>query len=220
MQPYSLVLNKGSWFTVTYAEHQKTNNGDLDKSEPIEITSDQPLYLHPFHGRIHPIEELDDWGFEGPVLGPLSKVIFTPGDGETSRFDLVWQDGKQTTISYTEYLAVYEGEYFGDVTVSLNKQCTNYEAAFAERHRTSFPIYLEIDCVPYTAHFYEGEVIIENIWGADQLRDDTSGQIKGVDVSVTSEEVFVRTMNSETFLSVIKYISEAYSSVGWELLKP
>lgn len=32
------------------------------------------LYIHLFHGRKTPDEELDDWGSDGPVIGPLRYV--------------------------------------------------------------------------------------------------------------------------------------------------
>jgi hypothetical protein len=35
------------------------------------------VYLELFHGRHSPDEELDDWGFEGPVFGPLPFVQVT-----------------------------------------------------------------------------------------------------------------------------------------------
>jgi len=38
-----------------------------------------PVYLNLFHGRISPKTKLDDWGFEGPCLGPLSHVHITYG---------------------------------------------------------------------------------------------------------------------------------------------
>jgi hypothetical protein len=36
-----------------------------------------PVYLHLFHGRKSPDEQLDDWGEDGPVLGPLKYVHTT-----------------------------------------------------------------------------------------------------------------------------------------------
>lgn len=29
------------------------------------------MYLMLYHGRKHPDEEMEDWGFDGPILGPL-----------------------------------------------------------------------------------------------------------------------------------------------------
>jgi hypothetical protein len=35
------------------------------------------VYLHLFHGRKDPDEQMDDWGLEGPVIGPLNYVHVT-----------------------------------------------------------------------------------------------------------------------------------------------
>lgn len=37
------------------------------------------VYIKLFHGRQSPDEELDDWGFEGPVLGPFPYSHITYG---------------------------------------------------------------------------------------------------------------------------------------------
>lgn len=45
-------------------------------SETIPQTG---LYVHLFHGRNHPTEQLSDWGFSGPVIGPVH-LSWTYGD--------------------------------------------------------------------------------------------------------------------------------------------
>lgn len=35
------------------------------------------VYIHLYHGRNNPAEDMDDWGFEGPVIGPLAYVHVT-----------------------------------------------------------------------------------------------------------------------------------------------
>jgi hypothetical protein len=37
------------------------------------------LTLKLFHGRGTPFEQLNDWGFDGPVLGPFESIQFTYG---------------------------------------------------------------------------------------------------------------------------------------------
>lgn len=44
------------------------------------MSADQ-LSVRLFHGRSHPDELLEDWGFDGPCLGPLSGVHLTYGNG-------------------------------------------------------------------------------------------------------------------------------------------
>jgi len=42
------------------------------------------LYIRLFHGRTNPDQNMDDWGFDGPVLGPYKFVHTT----YTSRYEL------------------------------------------------------------------------------------------------------------------------------------
>ena len=48
-----------------------------DKEQPalLPIYGKKPslpgLYLGLFHGRHEPREEMEDWGFDGPMIGPL-----------------------------------------------------------------------------------------------------------------------------------------------------
>ncbi len=37
------------------------------------------LYLNLFHGRNTPDEQLTDWGFDGPIVGPLDYIQWTYG---------------------------------------------------------------------------------------------------------------------------------------------
>jgi hypothetical protein len=69
-----------------------------------------PVYVEIFHGRSDPKEDLEDWGFEGPILGPLPFFHITYGfhckfDEE---FDLhIHGDG----------LLFFEGGYYGDFSI-------------------------------------------------------------------------------------------------------
>lgn len=69
--------------------------------------------LELFHGQKRPEEELDDWGFQGPVLlvdyvhvtycGDLKLGLSLPeGDGE---------------LSFVDDLVYYDGGYYGDWSV-------------------------------------------------------------------------------------------------------
>jgi hypothetical protein len=35
------------------------------------------IYLKLIHGRDYPDQQMNDWGFDGPVLGPFEAVHFT-----------------------------------------------------------------------------------------------------------------------------------------------
>lgn len=70
------------------------------------------IYLN--HGRAYPEEELDDWGADGPILGPftgmhltyMSTVRFFNSDG-ASRND-------EYEASIVGDLFFYDGMYYGD----------------------------------------------------------------------------------------------------------
>jgi hypothetical protein len=73
--------------------------------------SDQ-CYIALFHGRSDPSEKLTDWGFDGPIIGPVglgwtygSLKLFEPG----------WNDFESLPIA--EKLVVYDGKFYGDFEV-------------------------------------------------------------------------------------------------------
>lgn len=70
------------------------------------------LTIHLFHGRHHPDEELHDWGFDGPYLGPFEAVSFTYGSlvahsAAHERVEFAWFDD----------LLVYDGRFYGDAEI-------------------------------------------------------------------------------------------------------
>lgn len=78
-----------------------------------------PIYLQLLHGRNDPAEQLDDWGFDGPLLGPFEWVHTTynvhmnfasilyitgmPVHDETGPLDVFKDD-----------LFQFRGKYYGD----------------------------------------------------------------------------------------------------------
>jgi hypothetical protein len=95
------------------------------------------LYLGLFHGRESADDDMDDWGFDGPVIGPLDYVhttyaaelklrfvdgqraaIYFPDTGEIINL----ATGERTpcpeaVLTITSDLLVFDGRYFGDWTV-------------------------------------------------------------------------------------------------------
>lgn len=69
------------------------------------------LYLRLYHGRDHPDQEMDDWGFQGPVFGPLTHVVMTYL--QTIRINGVHPD-EELWIDTTRDLVQWEGKYYGD----------------------------------------------------------------------------------------------------------
>ena len=72
------------------------------------------LYLHLLHGRNQLDQEMTDWGFEGPTLGPLKFV-------QGIYLDYLWIEFTGTEqsmrIEYSEDCLVYDNQYFGQYTV-------------------------------------------------------------------------------------------------------
>jgi hypothetical protein len=70
------------------------------------------LYLGLFHGRRSPHERMDDWGFDGPTIGPL-KWCHT-----TYAFNIKIQFVNSVdALNYFGDLVVLGGMYYGDWTV-------------------------------------------------------------------------------------------------------
>ena len=71
------------------------------------------VYLRLFHGRDTVDETLDDWGYEGPKLGPWDYVHITYAS-----------DVKYTANGVDGYLRIvnelveYEGKYYGDMSIT------------------------------------------------------------------------------------------------------
>ena len=89
---------------------------------------DQPhkpgLYLGLLHGRNDPADQMNDWGFNGPAIGPLNWVHTTyacdikiefenPEDAE-----VYFEEGRKfQELKLDEDLLVFDGKYYGDYTV-------------------------------------------------------------------------------------------------------
>jgi hypothetical protein len=82
-------------------------------------------YLQLFHGRPDPREQLNDWGSEGPVIGPLEYVHTTYAtDVKFGFFDKSQSDGWLTIVNGLIY---YDGVYYGDWSsfTNLPKELTS-----------------------------------------------------------------------------------------------
>lgn len=82
------------------------------------------LYLGLFHGREDPRQRMDDWGFNGPMIGPLQwfhttynctlRIAFeSEADGQ--RYFGVRQ--KEHFLQLDRDLLAFNGQYYGDWTV-------------------------------------------------------------------------------------------------------
>ena len=72
------------------------------------------LYLKLFHGRNDPAQDMDDWGFDGPVFGPYEFI-------HTTYANFVKMGRKNGTIDELEIvgpdMVYYAGSYYGDRSV-------------------------------------------------------------------------------------------------------
>jgi len=64
------------------------------------------LYLHMIHGRTNPNQQMDDWGTDGPFIGPLNWCHFT----YNSTINLGFSDG----FGFYEDMLFFDGVYYGD----------------------------------------------------------------------------------------------------------
>ncbi|HEV7766505.1 MAG TPA: hypothetical protein VGQ76_16000 [Thermoanaerobaculia bacterium] len=76
------------------------------------------MYLELFHGRRSADEELDDWGFEGPVLGPFRYVHVT----YASIVHVQMNDTKNMIdcdfdLEFDDDCLAYDGKFYGDYSV-------------------------------------------------------------------------------------------------------
>jgi hypothetical protein len=75
-----------------------------------------PVYLELFHGRQSVAEELQDWGSQGPILGPLAYVHTTYStDIKVETLDGI--DGVLQVVGELPDLLYYDGTYYGDWSV-------------------------------------------------------------------------------------------------------
>jgi len=87
------------------------------------------LYLELFHGRKSPDEELDDWGSQGAIFGPLQFAHTTYASDVKMQF----KDGSDGWLHITkDSLVYYDGVYYGDWSL-FDKDGT--EGQFDERIR-------------------------------------------------------------------------------------
>jgi len=95
-------------------------------------------YLQLFHGRTDPREQLNDWGSEGPVIGPLEYVHTTYAtDVKFGFFDKSKSDGWLTIVNGLIY---YDGVYYGDWSsfTNLPKELTSRVIEF-DQSRAALP---------------------------------------------------------------------------------
>ena len=84
------------------------------------------LYLALFHGRVQRDEAMDDWGFQGPIIGPLQwahttyafhlRILFVDAAEESNYFtDVHFPEAHD--LLFGDDLIEYAGKFYGDWSV-------------------------------------------------------------------------------------------------------
>lgn len=114
----------------------------VDRNVPPSKWENVPnLWLHLFHGRDTTDEEMDDWGFDGPTLGPFSYIHTTYGvdvkfamdrDAFRQSFPDLFEEWSskgysnvagpliEHNFSVVDGCLEFQGKYYGDWSVFTN----------------------------------------------------------------------------------------------------
>lgn len=68
------------------------------------------VYIHLFHGRDDPEQRMDDWGYQGPTLGPFPYIHTT--------YCVDIKCGENLVLYINNEMIVHEGKYYGDWSVT------------------------------------------------------------------------------------------------------
>lgn len=93
------------------------------------------MYLGLFHGRDRKDEDPDDWGFDGPVIGPLEFVHTTYANH--IKVCLVGRQQAEMDLELVEGMIEFEGKYYGDWTVYFYEQRRQACVPVAVERRTA-----------------------------------------------------------------------------------
>lgn len=80
-----MTINPNALHALKHGQQQLDADGTfvgVSRQALEEVLANIPnkgVYLHVFHGRDSIDQEMDDWGFDGPVIGPLNYVHTTYG---------------------------------------------------------------------------------------------------------------------------------------------
>ena len=98
---------------------------------PERTVIEEGIYITLFHGRNHPEQDMQDWGFQGPRIGPLNFIQFTYGH---MRFEfkksvtekhirdvLKVKTMPEFELEYYEDMIVWSEMYFGDMSIEYLK---------------------------------------------------------------------------------------------------
>jgi hypothetical protein len=78
------------------------------------------VYLKLLHGRNGPKEQLEGWGFDGPVLGPFEAVHLTYATDIRCFSKGSDGDAEAINLFYHDDLLVHDGKYYGDFEIAAS----------------------------------------------------------------------------------------------------
>lgn len=91
----------------------KLNTGIRYHSKDMTKLQDGAMYLGVYHGRSTPDEVLNDWGSDGNVYGPISRVIVE----DYQKITLIDLEGNNILLPFLEDMVCLDGKFYGDMTL-------------------------------------------------------------------------------------------------------
>ena len=88
---------------------------------PLLVSKGTPLvpdkmYLRLYHGRTDPAQQMDDWGFTGPIFGPLSCYVHT----YCCTFRMIGEDhASEVWLETHDDMIRWGGCFYGDMEVFI-----------------------------------------------------------------------------------------------------
>ena len=82
------------------------------------------VYLYLFHGRATPDEDVEDWGCEGPAIGPLDYVHTTYGS------EVKIRGAKAVLEKFFPNSEIHFHDGYGEHAIQLAGDCLPYDGKF------------------------------------------------------------------------------------------
>jgi hypothetical protein len=95
---------------------------------------EKELFIRLFHGRKDPGQDMEDWGFEGPIFGPYIGICGV----YCNWINLTKADGRLDMLRIHEDLVFYDGCYYGDWCILTDPPTHDKPTPFLNR-KADFP---------------------------------------------------------------------------------
>lgn len=133
------------------------------------------IYIELIHGHHYPNEELDDWGFNGPVLGPFPFYHITYGCDVKLGDDPIVIMGKEIDFPTwdADGFINFLGGFYGDMSIFTPSPDSNSEYS-KQNERTNEVFGMKKEQIPLLLNDPEEWIRIY----AQKVLDDTLGEFK------------------------------------------